>query len=135
MKSKKQQLDGMGVGVNPNYDRSKRQSIEPTYDSRKDGKQYSIRTTVNNHSIGSRDLEDPFVTHTVRVSFLDTLKGLFKGGVVVLVSVDGKNLRIVEDVMELNDNYLGINCTRRDSFNKGIMQAASDHITREMGEE
>jgi hypothetical protein len=132
---KKQQQGYAETGINPNYDQTKRQSIEPTYDSAKDGKQYSISTGVNNHSIGSKDLDDPFVTHTVRVSFLDTLKGLLRGGVVVRVSVDGKNRRIVEDVMELNANYLGINCTRRDGFNKDIMQAASDHITREMGED
>lgn len=100
----------------------KRISIKSTYDSVKDGSQYSIRTSVNGRSIGGRDLVDPFVTHTIKVSLIDTIKGLFRGGVKVVVSIDGKNNRIVEDVMELDDQYLGLgDNTRREDFNKQIM--------------
>jgi hypothetical protein len=105
----------------------KRISIAPTYDSAKDGVQYVIDTTVNHKSIGRRDIADPFVNHTVRVSWRDTLRGLFAGGVVVSICVAGKNPRIVEDVLELDDQYLGWNADRRDRFvNDGLAALAGE---------
>ncbi len=99
----------------------KRQSIDPTYDSTKDGFQYMVSTSVNHRSIGSKDIADPFVTHTVRVSLLDTIKGLFRGGVTVVVSVNPKNNRITEDVLELDAEYLSPGSTRQEDFHKGVM--------------
>jgi hypothetical protein len=116
---------------------NKTESIKSTYDSRKDGFQYTVSTSVNGKSINdTRDIADPFVTHQVNVSWLDTLKGLLMGGVTVQVRVNGKNMRIIDEVMELNANWIGAhNRTRRDDFNKELGQAISDHVTREMGEE
>jgi hypothetical protein len=114
---------------------NKRQSVKPTYDSRTDGLQYTISTSVNGKAIGDyKEIADPFVNHKVRVSWKETLKGLVRGGVVVGVMVSGKNLRIEEDVMELDDNYLSLNSTRRDDFDKHIFSQIDEHITREMGE-
>jgi hypothetical protein len=79
--------------------------------------------------LDSKDIADPFVTHTVKVSLLDTLRGLLRGGVRVQVRIDGKNLRIIEDVMELDDQYLGYNCTRRDDFDKQIAKAIKSMST------
>lgn len=110
----------------------KRVSIKSTYDSQKEGFQYTISTSVNNRAIGdTRDLADPFVNHMVKVSFWDTLKGLLNGGVIVGVFINGKNNRIIDDVMELDDQYLGQNATRRDDFNKHIMNKAIEHIDNE----
>jgi hypothetical protein len=102
---------------------AKRVSISSTYDSLHDGLQYAIGTTVNGESIGSREIPDPFLTHTVRVSLRDTIRGLLRGGVVVCVSISGTNPRIVEDVLELDDQYLGQSATRRDEFTKGMLGA------------
>lgn len=113
----------------------KRQSIKSTYDSQKDGFQYRIRTSVNGRSIGGHDIPDPFVNHKVRVSFLDTVKGLLQGGVRVEVNIDPKNNRIVEDVLELDDQYLGQNATRRDDFNKEIFDKVNDMMDQDETEQ
>ena len=36
----------------------------------------------------------------------------------------GGDRDVVEDVLELNDDYLGTNCTRRDTFNSHLMESA-----------
>lgn len=111
-------------------------SIKSTYDSQKEGLQYSISTSVNGKSINdSKDIPDPFVNHTVKLSFRDTFKGLLRGGVVVGVFINGKNNRIVEDVLELDDQYLGNNATRREDFNKEIMSKAVEHIDQDETEQ
>jgi hypothetical protein len=110
----------------------KRQSIKSTYDSAKDGYQYFVSTSVNHKPVSSQDIADPFVTQTVKVSLLDTLKGLFMGGVNVQVRVNPKNNRIVEDVMELDDQYLGLGAnTRRDEFEKQIFDSAIEAMDRD----
>jgi len=102
----------------------KRQSIKSTYDSHKDGFQYMVSTSVNDKPLDSRDIADPFVIQTVHVSLWDTLKGLFRGGVKLVVNINPKNNRIVEDVMELDDQYLGLGAnTRRENFNNQIMNS------------
>ena len=103
---------------------TKRQSIKSTYDSQKDGFQYMVSTSINDKPLDSRDIADPFVMQTVHVSLWDTLKGLFRGGVKVVVNINPKNNRIVEDVMELDDQYLGLGAnTRREDFNSQIMNS------------
>lgn len=112
---------------------SKRKSVEATYDSVKDGFQYRVATSVNGKHVSSTKIADPFVNHSVNISFLDTLKGLFRGGVKIHVSVYGAR-EVMEDVMELDNQYIGANRTRKQDWDKSLNQKLSDHITREMGE-
>src|SRR5690242_1608645 len=49
-----------------------RQSIEPTYDSRTDGHQFTITTCLNDRPIKFEDpIPDPFVYNTTRIHWWD----------------------------------------------------------------
>jgi hypothetical protein len=103
--------------------RPRRQSITPTYDSRKTGVPYHVTTKVNGHVIEwQKRIDDPFVRQTVTIGWPDLLRSLFRrrAEVEVLISADRD---VMEDVLELNDNYLGANCTRRDQFNADLFPA------------
>lgn len=64
--------------------------------------------------------------HRVSVSFWDAIKSLIRTGrVEVVVTVDGTP-EAVEDVMELDADYLGHQNTRRHEFNAGINRALSE---------
>lgn len=97
-----------------------RQSIEPTYDSRETGNRFKAESRINGQTIGHEVIADPFVTHTVTIGFWDAVKAfLFERKLRVTVRVDG-DPQIIEDVMELDANYLGSNSTRRQQFNSLI---------------
>lgn len=103
-----------------------RQSIQPTYDSRTDGDQYSVTTTLGDRTIKfEHPIADPFIYTKVTVHWWDAIKSIIsKGCVVVGVNVRGRNSRITEDVMELDGNYLGQRlCSRRTEFDARIQSA------------
>ena len=103
--------------------RPKRQSIAATYDSRVTGPAYHVTTRLGDRTIEfERPAADPFVCHTVHVGRTDLLAALDAGGLDVTVIV-GAHPDRVEDVLELDANQLGYNCTRRDEFNAGISRA------------
>ena len=103
--------------------REKRQSIQPTYDHRETGDRFSVTTEIDGVPTEWRKpLTDPFVRHTVHLHWRDLLRGLFRRGLSVTVAIDGDH-DIQEDVLELNDDYLGWNCTRRDEWNTGLHKA------------
>ena len=104
---------------------AKRVSIAPTYDSRKTGPRYHVTTTLNGRVLEwEKRIADPFVTTRVTVGWRDLLRSLRHGRLVVGVHVSADR-EVIEDVMELDANYLGTNCTRRDEFNAGIQSAIS----------
>lgn len=104
----------------------KRQSIPPTYDSRETGLPYHVTTRLNDRVIAwQKPLDDPFVRHTVHVGWRDLLRSLLRRELVVEVLI-GADKQVMEDVLELNDNYLGTNCTRRDEFNGSLNAAMSN---------
>lgn len=134
---KKKQQQGYAVtGPNPNYKSEKRQSISPTFDSRDTGPAYYVITSLNDKRIGKQEIEDPFINTTINVSWKDLLKSLItRRGMKVSVFVNSPDRQRIEDVMELNANYLGFNSTRRDEWNSSLSQRLQDHVTRQMGEE
>lgn len=103
---------------------AKRTSIQPTYDSRETGPRYWVTSTIDSKPVVFRErVEDPFVRHTIHVGWRDLLRALIaRRGMKVEVSVGG-DTEVVEDVLELDNNFLGFNCTRRDEFNQGINDA------------
>lgn len=101
-----------------------RKSIEPTYDSRVDGKQYSVTVWLNDKVLDfERKIDDPFVSTSVTVGWWDAIKSIvMRRCVRVNVHVRG-NSRITEDVMELDGNYLGLGrSTRRDGWNQHVQE-------------
>jgi hypothetical protein len=97
---------------------TKRRSIEPTYDSRETGPRYHVTTRLGDRTTEfQKPIPDPFVAHTVRLTWRGILRCLLDGkrpAVTVIVSGDWN---VVEDVLELDANHLGYNSTRRDEFN------------------
>jgi hypothetical protein len=109
-----------------------RQSITPTYDSRETGDRFNVSAIVNGKPVCFlKPIPDPFVRQVVYIGWRDLLRGLLKRKLVVEVSVGGDH-DIVEDVMELDANYLGYsNCTRRTEFNRGLHKAMKRMVKEE----
>jgi hypothetical protein len=111
-----------------------RNSIRATYDSRETGPRYTVTTEMNGQvQEWRKPIDDPFVTTTVKIGHRWTLlRAFLRGRLDVTVSVDGDG-DIVEDVLELDDNYLGINCTRRAAFNSHINEALHNFADENAG--
>lgn len=107
--------------------RSLRLSIASTYDHRKTGDRYSVSSRLGGETICDRKpITDPFVRHRIRIHWWDAIKCLLRhGNITVEVSVDG-DAEIVEDVLELDENYIGHGSTRRAEFRAGIERALSE---------
>ena len=108
---------------------AKRQSVKPTYDSRETGPRYHVTTCINSRTIEfQKRVPDPFVRHGVHVGWRDLLRGLLHRGLEVQVTVGG-DMDVVEDVLDLDADHLGYNCTRRDEFKLGLQAAMEGHST------
>jgi hypothetical protein len=120
-------VDGMGdVSTKPPRpgSRIKRDSIRATYDSRQTGPRYRYSTTVGNRVIDyQKPVDDPFIYTAISIGWRDLLAGLMRGRCQVTVNVGGADPEIIEDVLELDENYLGPNCTRRDAFHSHLNEA------------
>ena len=101
---------------------AKRQSIQPTYDSRETGPRYHVTTTIDGRVIGKfrHRVSDPFVHQTVHIGLRDLWRGLLRRSLTVEVTVGG-DLDVMDDVLDLDANNLSIGpSTRRDEFNARI---------------
>jgi len=102
-----------------------RLSIPHTYDSRETGPRFSVSTFVDDVKIKEQKVYDPFVRTSVHVSIWDAIKSILKRGYVrVEITVDGDR-SIIEDVLELDANYLGHGNSRREEFRGSIESALS----------
>lgn len=107
---------------------NQRESITPTYDHRKTGDRFTVQYSLNGVPLGDpKPITDPFVRGTVIVGWRDALRCLFRSRkVVVEFRVDGDS-DIIEDVMELDGNYLGTHwSTRRRAFQERLQTSLSD---------
>lgn len=103
----------------------KRQSIQPTHDTRKTGPRYHVTTRIDDWTVTFQQaLDDPFVRHTVHLGWRDLLRGLLHRRLSVTVLVGG-DTEIVNDVLELDANTLVPNSTRRDRFNASLFPPAA----------
>lgn len=108
-----------------------RQSIPPTHDSRLSGPRYHVTTRIDDRTVEFRKpLADPFVRHTVRLGWRDLLRGLRRRQLTVTVLVGGAP-DVVNDVLELDDNALVANSTRRQGFNAWIGRAVLNSDAQE----
>lgn len=100
---------------------AKRSSIEPTYDSRETGPRYHVTTRLGDRTTEfQKPTPDPFVSHTVRLTWRGILRCLLDGKRPAVTVTVGGDRGIVEDVLELDADTLGYNCTRRDEFNVSL---------------
>jgi hypothetical protein len=97
-----------------------RNSIRPTYDSRETGPRFHVTTQIGDRTVVfQRPVDDPFVRHAVTLGWPDLLRGLFRRRLVVTVIVAGDK-DIEDDVLELDENTLIPNSTRRAAFDSHI---------------
>jgi len=101
----------------------KRTSIQATYDSRETGPRYHVTTRIDDRTLAfQQPADDPFVCQTVTLGWRDLLRGLMCRHLAVTVIIGGDH-DITEDVSELDDNYLGANCTRRDAWDSHVSES------------
>jgi hypothetical protein len=100
-----------------------RNSIRATYDSRETGPRYHVTYKVDGKVIEwEKPLDDPFGRFTVHLGWRDLLRGLFRRSLAVEVLVGG-DPEAVNDVLELDDNALVPNSTRRAAFHSHLNEA------------
>ena len=86
---------------------------QPIYDSRKDGRQFIIKTDVDLSDDpiyrAVEELDDPFVRQIVKVRFCfwDRVRVLFGAKTDVTIRLDASK-PVQEAVLELDDNYRGM---------------------------
>jgi len=112
----------------PSRVNERRNSIRPTYDSRETGPRFHVTTQVGDRTVGfQRAVDDPFVRHTVTIGWPDLLRGLFHRRLVVTVIIGGDK-DIEDDVLELDENTLIPNSTRRAAFDSHINESIGRFI-------
>jgi hypothetical protein len=84
-----------------------RQSIAPTYDSGGNPGAYTVESRVGGRRIDQTPMSDPFVSQRVTVGWRDLLHGLRHRRLEVEIIVSAADLERIEDVLELDGNYLG----------------------------
>lgn len=108
----------------------KRQSVQPTYDHRETGDRFTVETRIDDRRIALVGTPDPFIHTTVTVGWRDLLRGLLHRRLRVSVVVGG-DPEIIEDVIELDDNYTGRpGSTRRREWDAQLNRALGDLAAR-----
>jgi hypothetical protein len=104
----------------------KRQSIEPTYDSRETGERYYVTAQVGDRTVDfRRRVPDPFVRAIVSVGVWDALRALLRRGAVEVTVIVGGDTEAVNDVLELDYNTLVPGSTRREEWNRHVNDVLS----------
>lgn len=62
--------------------------------------QFYIRTFLETELVGYQELDDPFVVHIIKISWLDRVKSLFKKELELTVRLDG-DPEAIRNVMAL----------------------------------
>lgn len=109
-----------------------RQSIEPTYDATKTGPRYWLTSRAGGRTLDwQKPLDDPFVHTRIVIGWRDLLRGLLRRHLAVTVQVGGDR-DVIEDVLELNSDYLGpMLSTRRREFQQDLNKALVRHVDDE----
>ncbi len=99
-------------------------SVRATYDSRETGPRYHVTTCVNNKTVEFRKpIEDPFVRQMVYVGWRQILRALLLDRRVIVEVTVGGDREICHDVLELDENTLIADRTRRAAFHSHINEA------------
>lgn len=109
-----------------------RTPLTPTYDATETGPRYWLTSRINEQTITfQQPLDDPFVSHQITIGWPELLRGLLRRQLKIWVQVGGDR-DIVEDVLELNSDYLGLpNSPRRQAFNRDLHAAMGRHVDDE----
>lgn len=108
-----------------------RQSISPTYDHVEKGDRFTVETRVAGRRVSITRITDPFARQRLYIGWRDLLCGLLRRRLVIETIISGDS-EIVEDVMELNADYLGTqHSSRRQEWNAGVQRALEDVAAQE----
>lgn len=104
--------------------------MQPTYDSRVVGEPYSLEVRENNRRLSMRTMPDPFHNTTVHPRGLRVALAVLLRRYSVSVHV-GAPAQLVEDIMELDDNYTGVaGSKRRVEWDGQLNRALGDFAAR-----
>lgn len=107
-----------------------RQSIEPTHDHQETGDRFTVEVRECGKRLSLETLADPFIHTKVRPRGWRVALAVLRGRYEVLVHVSGDD-EIVEDVMELNSDYLGtMQSTRRAEWDAAMERSLGDFAPR-----
>jgi len=105
-----------------------RNSIRATYDSRETGPRYHVTARINDETILFQyPINDPFISQAVTVTWMGLLRNLLRFRPLRVTVLVGGGAEIVADVLELDDNQLVPDSTRRDAFGSHINEAIGRH--------
>lgn len=108
-----------------------RQSIQPTYDRQKTGDRFTLEIRENDKRLSVESLPDPFHNTTIRPRGWRVALGVLLRRCTFTVIVGG-DPEIVEDVIELDGDYLGrFGSTRRSKWDAQLEGALHDLAARE----
>ena len=102
----------------------KRNSIRATYDSRETGPRYHVTARLNSKTIlFQHPIDDPFIRQSVTVTWPGLVRMLLRFRRMTVEVLVGGDTDVINDVLELDDNQLVPNSTRRDAFNSHVNEA------------
>ena len=94
-----------------------RQSIRSTYDSRQTGPAYHVTTRLGDRTVSFQDpIVDPFIHTAVIVGWRDALRELLRHRRLRVMVIVGGHPDRINDVLELDENTLIHNSTRKATF-------------------
>lgn len=109
---------------------SQRTSIQPTYDHSKTGDRFTVEVRENSRRLSVKPMPDPFHNTVVRPRGWRAALGVLLRRYEVTVIVSGDH-EIVEDIMELDDDYKGEHgSTRRMEWDGQFQQILGDFAAR-----
>lgn len=96
-------------------------SVRATYDSRDTGPRYWVTTTIDGKPLSLRaPIEDPFVRLTVTYGWRDLLRHVLRPRNLVVEVTVGADREMMHDVLELDENTLIADRTRKAAFQQSI---------------
>lgn len=107
-----------------------RQSIEPTYDRTKTGDRFTLEIRENGKRLSAERMPDPFHNTTIHPRGWRAALAVLLHRYKITVIVDGDR-DIVEDVLELDDDYKGLpNSTRWQEWDQRVDRALGDFAAK-----
>lgn len=107
-----------------------RRSVQPTYNRQDTGDRFTLEIRENDQRVSFVRMPDPFHNTTIRVRGWRAAFAVLRGRCVLTVVVGGDQ-NIVEDILELDDDYRGAHgSTRRAQWDVSFQQALGDFAAR-----
>lgn len=107
-----------------------RNSIRATHDTRETGPRYHVTARVNDETIlFQHPVKDPFVSQDVTVTWMGLLRNLLRFRPLRITVLVGGDKEIVDDVLELDDDQIVPDSSRRAAFHSHLNEAIARAVS------